>query len=63
MDPETEHELNDDYVRWAALIEWSAHAENEVEAEKPAVFAAELAKKWISTAPTEWNARRARYVP
>lgn len=62
MQFDIEQEIDKDFSRWAQLIDWAAHAENEVEAAQPAARAAALAKKWVSLAPTKWDALRAQYT-
>lgn len=49
-------ELLNDFESWVRLIDWAAHAENEVERENPALRAEELARKWRSVAAEDWNA-------
>ncbi|MBF6223384.1 hypothetical protein IU479_35540 [Nocardia abscessus] len=49
-------ELLKDFECWVKLVDWAAHAENEVERENPAVRAEELARKWRSVAAEDWNA-------
>lgn len=48
--------LQQDFDRWTELVDFAAHAENEVEREKPALAAAELEMKWIRTAAEDWTA-------
>ncbi|MGY2025338.1 hypothetical protein [Nocardia gipuzkoensis] len=55
MRKQVEDALHQDFNRWTALVDHAAHAENEVEREKPAVAAAELEKKWMRTAAENWR--------
>ncbi|MFR9773757.1 hypothetical protein [Nocardia sp. SC052] len=50
------NELHQDFRRWLEFVDHAAHAENEVEGERPAMRSAELAQKWIANFAEEWNA-------
>ncbi|WP_433724545.1 hypothetical protein ACQP0C_27615 [Nocardia sp. CA-129566] len=58
MDSKVEGELNADFQRWIELVDRAAHAENEVEREKPALRVAELDEKWTSAAAENWHEMR-----
>ncbi|WP_067464682.1 hypothetical protein [Nocardia amamiensis] len=47
--------LHQDFHRWSELVDRAAHADNEVERERPALAAAELETKWIRTAADDWR--------
>ncbi|WP_406230479.1 hypothetical protein [Nocardia sp. NBC_01009] len=53
-----DYELHQDFKRWTELIDRAAHAENEVEREKPALQAAALEEKWSCTAAEFWRIMR-----
>ncbi|MET8777170.1 hypothetical protein AB0H49_05260 [Nocardia sp. NPDC050713] len=54
--PDTiEDALHQDFKRWSELVDRAAHADNEVEREKPALAAAELESKWTRTATEVWR--------
>ncbi|WP_431952244.1 hypothetical protein [Nocardia lijiangensis] len=50
-----EDALHQDFNRWSELVDRAAHADNEVEREKPALAAAELEMKWTRTATEVWK--------
>ncbi|MGV9823488.1 hypothetical protein [Nocardia xishanensis] len=50
-----EDALHQDFNRWSELVDRAAHADNEVEREKPALAAAELEMKWTSIATEVWT--------
>lgn len=55
MRKNVEDALHQDFNRWSELVDRAAHADNEVEREKPVLAAAELEMKWIRTAAEEWR--------
>ncbi len=55
MHKKVENALHQDFNRWTELVDRAAHAENEVERERPALAAAELEEKWIHTAAEGWR--------
>ncbi|MFE9319924.1 hypothetical protein ACIHDR_09585 [Nocardia sp. NPDC052278] len=55
MHKKVEEALHQDFDRWTELVDRAAHAENEVEREKPALAATELQMKWSRTAAEDWR--------
>ncbi|MFQ6326888.1 hypothetical protein ACLMAL_12185 [Nocardia sp. CWNU-33] len=62
MNRKAAHRLRQDFNHWTELVDRAAHAENEVEREQPALRAAELEQKWISTYLEDWNTMRDIYL-
>lgn len=58
MDSKFEERLIVDFRRWSELVDFSAHAENEVERKGPALKAVALERKWMAVAADAWNDMR-----